>query len=284
MRIALATQADLWTTEVDDAPLHVALRKRGCLVETPVWDDPEVDWSSYDRVTPRTTWDYVPKIGAFLDWIKRVDGLTRVVNPGPAMVWNLDKGYLKSLEEGGVPCVPTRWVRGPGDVVLEGLVDSGEAAFLKPAVGAGASGTLRFLADDEGLYAARAHVGGGGVFLLQPYLSTVSTMGERSAIVIEGMVTHAVRKLPPQGDYRVQDEHGGTDEIWKLEPAEARLVDQTLTVLGKRFPGVRYARVDWLIHPDGSPRLCELELVEPSLFFRHGPEAPVRFAEMLLDP
>ena len=43
-----------------------------------------------------------------------------------------------------------------------------------------------------------------------------------------------------------------------------------------------YARVDFLRDDQGRLRLNELELVEPSLFFRHGPHAAERLARGLL--
>jgi O-ureido-D-serine cyclo-ligase len=43
-----------------------------------------------------------------------------------------------------------------------------------------------------------------------------------------------------------------------------------------------YARVDLIHDADGAPRLLELELAEPSLFFAHGAGSARRFAEALL--
>jgi hypothetical protein len=281
MRIALATQRDLWSTEVDDLPLHDALRHRGWRVETPVWDDPTVRWEEYRVVVPRTTWDYVPKITEFLSWIERVASVTTLVNDPQVMTWNLDKRYLRDLETLGVPCVPTRWVEGPDDVVPPLEWERNTLAFLKPAVGAGASGTLRFRTDEDGLAWARRHVEGGGRFLLQPYLDSVGVDGERSAVVLGGDVSHLVQKVPPPGDYRVQDEHGGLDRPWELRADERVFLDQTLRALQVVAPRVTLARIDWLTGPGGHPVLCELELVEPSLFFRHGPGAAARLADLL---
>jgi hypothetical protein len=42
-----------------------------------------------------------------------------------------------------------------------------------------------------------------------------------------------------------------------------------------------YARVDMLWGDKGELYLTELELIEPSLFFRHGPDGPSRFADAL---
>ena len=77
--------------------------------------------------------------------------------------------------------------------------------------------------------------------MLQPFLGSVVTQSELSLIVIGGHCTHAVRKIAKPGDFRVQDDHGGTvqphtpsvDEIAFAEHAVAACPQSPL-----------YARVD----------------------------------------
>ena len=115
--------------------------------------------------------------------------------------------------------------------------------------------------------------------LLQEYLSGVETEGELSAIWIDGTITHAVQKVPVPGDYRVQDDWGATDHPIAIdqvrEPAEAVLAAARALLEDE----IVYARVDFLRDNQGQLRLTELELVEPSLFFRHGPTAADALAE-----
>ena len=94
--------------------------------------------------------------------------------------------------------------------------------------------------------------------------------------MIEGRITHAVEKRPVAGDYRVQDDWGGTDALTTLTPPEEALVAATLTACP--FP-LLYGRIDFLADAEGRPALIELEVVEPSLFFRHAPAT----AEILAD-
>jgi hypothetical protein len=42
-----------------------------------------------------------------------------------------------------------------------------------------------------------------------------------------------------------------------------------------------YARVDLIRDAGGAPRLLELELAEPSLYFNHSPGSAQRFAEAI---
>jgi len=285
--VALATCARLPAHEFDDQPLEAAFRSLGARVEAAVWSDPEVDWSGFDACLIRTTWDYVPRLAEFLAWAERTAKETRLFN-GPEVVrWNTHKGYLLELERSGVPVVDTVWLeRGSQADVARLVRERGwRRAFLKPAVGLSARGTLRFDTDGQGCARAQAHLDGslGEVgFLLQPYLPTVETFGELSAILIAGELTHTVRKLPVPGDYRVQDDHGGTDEPFAATPGEVEMAHSAVAAVAPVEEELLYARVDWLRDEQERPRLVELELVEPSLFFRHAPHAADKLARALL--
>jgi glutathione synthase/RimK-type ligase-like ATP-grasp enzyme len=277
MRLALATCRDLRPEEVDDLALHDALRARGALVEHPCWDDPSVDWHGFDGVLIRTTWDYTGRRDAFVAWAIALGD--RVHNPGPIVRWNTHKGYLRELEQAGVPVVPTVWVRADDRSPLPMLPDA-PTLFVKPAVAANAEGTARFERGDPSLEGfvrtiQRSH----GDVMIQPYLASVGTHGERSAIVVDGEVSHAVCKVPAPGDYRVQDDWGATDGPHELSPAELALVTQVCAGLPS---GLLYGRIDWLLGPRGEPWVNEVELVEPSLFFRHGPHTAARLADAWL--
>jgi hypothetical protein len=284
MRIGLATSSDVPDWEVDDQPLHRALERAGADVVHPVWNDPVVDWAAFDAVLIRTTWDYHVQRDAFVAWAERASSETLLLNSASVIRWNTHKSYLRRLEERGLTTLETLWLS-PGDEVdlrRECEARGWARAFIKPQVGATARGTLRFDATDEGLARACEHVSmllPTEGLMVQPYIESVETHGEVSAIFIDGEHTHGVRKIPVAGDYRVQDDHGASDEpyafgVEELAPFRAFLADSPDDLL--------YARFDLLRHPDGSLRLIELELVEPSLFFRHGEEAAERLAAALL--
>lgn len=300
MRIALATCAKLPEWEVDDRPLHEALVRRGVEAARPAWDDPAVDWGAFDACLIRTTWDYCEKRDAFVEWAERAAALTRLFNPAPVVRWNTDKRYLRDLETRDVPLVPTAWLEQGDHVDLEALLaDRGwERGFVKPAIGSTARETLRFAADAEGIAAASRHLSRllrRESAMLQPYLASVEREGELSAIFIDGEMTHAVRKTPVAGDYRVQDDFGASDAPVALTPQEqamanriAAVADSQAAALRSRDPAANnsggrllYARVDLLRDDEGHLRLSELELVEPSLFFRHCPSAAERLADAL---
>ena len=72
-----------------------------------VWDDASVDWAGARLVAVRSTWDYEHRREEFLAWARRVEEVTRLVNPAAVLEWNTDKRYLLDLAEAGLPVVPT---------------------------------------------------------------------------------------------------------------------------------------------------------------------------------
>ncbi len=288
MLLALATRSDLPDWEVDDRFLHAALTARGVAFERPVWDDPMVDWSRYAAVLIRTTWDYQDKLPAFLGWVARVAALTHLSNPAAVVRWNTHKHYLRELQQHGVPLAPTRWLDRGSDVDVGALLRelACDEGFLKPCVGATARETLRFKTDAAGLAAAQAHVDRLLVvedLILQPFLRAVTVRGEWSAIFVAGRITHCVRKVPVSGDYRVQDDFGAHDEPYAPTATERAAAEHAMQVAAQLHGGdLLYGRTDWLWQDDGSCVLTELELVEPSLFFRHGPHAAAVLADAWL--
>lgn len=123
--------------------------------------------------------------------------------------------------------------------------------------------------------------------MVQPYVGSVETEGELSAIYFGGTFSHGVQKIPVPGDYRVQDDFGAKDVDYGFSPTEFQTIETVFESLNRvcaeRFPGehIAYARVDFLRSATGELWLNELELVEPSLFFRRAPAAAERLADVL---
>ena len=283
MHIALATCSKLPDWEVDDRPLFEAFGERGVQISHPVWDDVSVDWSAFDACLIRTTWDYQNKHEAFVAWAEHVDEITRLFNPVSIVRWNTHKTYLRDLAERGAPIAPTVWLELGSTVDVQTIVKSRgwERAFIKPFIGSTSRETLRFDADDHGFSAAQAHLDRllpNEGMMVQPYLERVETEGELSAIFIDGEIIHTVRKIPVPGDYRVQDDFGASDEPTTFGDAELELARRIMSLVEG---DLLYGRVDFLRDNSGQLCLSELELVEPSLFLRHGEHAAALLAEAL---
>lgn len=272
MYLALASCQDLPDWEVDDKPFHDELSQRGHRFVNPTWNDPTIDWSKFDAVLVRTTWDYTAHINDFISWAEAVSQKTKFFNPIEIIRWNTSKTYLRDLEKRGVPIAPSIWLDDKSNI--KALIQDKKAKkwFMKPIIGACAESTLRFtLSEVEDAEALLARCLPKCGMILQPYIESVETVGEWSILLFNGQVSHAVQKIPVCGDYRVQDDFGAVDHSVSPPAELSQLAQRVCEVLPFKSP-LLYARVDALFW-DGHWVLNELELIEPSLFFRHSPKA-----------
>jgi glutathione synthase/RimK-type ligase-like ATP-grasp enzyme len=264
-----------------DAALVDALDERGVEVSQPRWDDPDVDWDGFDVAVVRTTWDYPQRRDEFLAWAADAGARTRLWNPADVLRWNTHKSYLLELEERGAPVVPTAWLARGDRVVLDDLLRSRgwERGVVKPAVGAGASGLARVERGDPAAQDHLDHEVAAGDVMVQPYLGSVEHRGELSVVVVDGAVSHAVRKRPSGGEFRIQEEFGGRYEVVDLDADTTALARWIVEATGH---DLLFARVDLIEDDLGQPQLVELEATEPDLYLRHVPAAADRVADAVV--
>ena len=267
---------------VSDADLSVpAMEALGWSVEKRSWRDSSVDWNAIDLVYVCTPWDYHEYLEEFMQVLERIDASRALlVNDLATIRWNAIKTYLRELQQRGFATVPTLWY----DVLSEQCLQDAFAAFdaerivIKPVVGANALDTHVLkrggeLATEELLKAYRNRP-----FMLQPFLDVVQAVGEYSLFFFDGDYSHAILKVPKQGDFRTQVEHGSDIRPHSASPA---LVSRAKAIVDSLQPGLAYARVDFVPAEEGEYLLMELELIEPSLYFRTDPSSPERFARGL---
>jgi hypothetical protein len=304
VRIALATCSALPDLDPDDFPLAAALVMRGADVQVAVWDDPSVLWGGFDLVVIRSTWDYAQRRGEFVAWAQRVSQMTRLSNPFPVIRWNTDKHYLAELERAGVSVVPTLWLE--PELHLSGRAlhtrfPAGGDFVIKPAVSAGSLDTGRYTAinaSSRGLAIQHAKrlLGDERTVMIQRYLSSVDTEGEHAHVFISGEYSHSILKaalldgpdVAVDGTYRPERVSPISPDADEIEVARTvvrtarRLLTESSNGVPVESDPFLYARVD-LVHDDeGRPVLMELEMVEPSLFFRYGDGSLDRFADAVI--
>ena len=280
--VALATCAA--PRHADERPLEDALRAAGVRWRWARWDDPAVDWSAFDAVLVRTTWDYHHRVEEFTAWAAAVDARTRLWNPSPVIRWNSHKRYLLQLAAAGVPVVPTALVA-HGAPSEEALRSHGGTVVVKPAVSAGSKGTVKGEVTDAAVRDALAAGLAVGDVLVQPFLPEIAVEGERSLVVFDGAPSHQIRKRPAAGDFRVQPQFDAVLEPEDIGEREAVLAETALAaarrLLDLAEDSLLYARVD-SVRVDGAPVLMELELIEPDLGFDLVPAAGRRLVDALL--
>ena len=283
-RCAFLTMEDPTGYVIDDDLAYQPLADLGWQTEAIPWSRPGVAWASYDAVVIRSTWDYAAAAERFLATLAAMEQSgALLLNDLQTVRWNLDKTYLRDLAERGVPIVPTAWSERLQRGELAGLFNEvgDDEIVVKPVVGAGAIGAFRLQRSDlsrqltdevESHYADRA-------LMAQPFLRTITSEGEYSLFYFNGEFSHAIQKIPKPGDFRVQEEYD-SQIISIAAPAELRAAgDLTMQAIGQPL---LYARVDLVRANDRNGFwLIELELVEPSLYFRTDDQSPQRFAAAL---
>ncbi|WP_418277438.1 ATP-grasp domain-containing protein [Isoptericola jiangsuensis] len=283
-RVGLATCSVLPDLDADDRPLLAALAARGVSADAVVWDDESTDWSSYDLVVVRSTYDYSPRRDEFVEWARTVP---RLANSAEIIAWNTDKTYLQALEKAGVPVIPTIWLD-PERHLSKRAIHTRMPAFgdfvVKPVVSAGARDTGRYqpvsaqsrsLAIDH----AKDLLDSGRAVMIQPYVTSVDTAGETCLIFVEGELRHSVRKnalltgptAPTQGLYRKEQMQAIEATDAQVEAARKALAVAHEAV-GESTPFL-YARVDLVAGADDVPTVIELELTEPSLWLKYAGDA-----------
>ncbi len=277
----------------DDWPLvRAALDDAGLDAEAVVWSDPAVDWSSFDLIVANGAWDNIHHVDEFLAWVDaRARSSVPTVNSPATLRWNLDKRYLRGLEAAGVATVPTTWVEpgagGDAEAAVTRTMTQGEVV-VKPSISGGGFQTARYGAHDRDRASALAHVRAlvelGRTAMVQPYQPAVDTVGEVGLIFLGGEFSHAMHKDP-----MIRRDVGPTASLIENQvvspasasPAQLELGHQAVAAAEQLLGPTTYARVDTVIGEDGQPRLLELELLDPVLFFTTESSAAERFARVL---
>lgn len=278
MRIGLVTCVKLPDPDPDQPLLLDALRLGGHEPAMLPWDHPAADPRAFDLCILRSCWNYHERPQEFLDWIDRANLVTRLYNRADVIHWNIDKRYLKELQKAGVAIVPTEWVSKGLPISLTETMkrNAWMEVVIKPCISAGSANTKRFhlsKVDKAQKFlnqlAADRHV------MVQPYLPSVEEEGEKAVISIAGQLTHAVRKSP-----RFAGGDESVSEAVPVTPEEASFAKRALACVKGR-EDLLYARIDIMRDHQGKLCVSELELIEPSLFFKQWTGALSLFVESI---
>ncbi len=253
--------------------LKKALEKHDLKVIRKDWADPDLDWTSTKCAIFRTTWDYFDRFEEFQQWLDRVETQTKLINPISTIRWSMDKHYLRDLEKKGIRIVETLYIkRGESRSLSDIYSQAGwEDVILKPTVAGAARHTYKLnsgnIVDHESIF---AELIAKEDMMLQPFQYKIAAKGEVSFMVMGGKFTHAILKKAKSGDFRVQDDFGGTVHNYDASSEEISFAESVVKACD---PLPAYARVDVMWDNDDQLAVSEVELVEPELWFRECPEA-----------
>ncbi|MDZ4714612.1 MAG: hypothetical protein SH819_04000 [Cytophagales bacterium] len=277
MEIGIVTCEKCPTLSASDRSLIPAFQEAGATATPLVWNDPAVNWSSYDFLLIRSIWDYHLHPAAFVRWINRLEEEKIItLNPVSVMRRNYHKFYLRELEASGVRIIPTLFLEKSSDLKLPEGLPGWNKVVIKPAISASGYMTrVHSIADPADMenkcrQAVKEHD-----VLVQQFMPSILEDGELSLIYIDRIFSHAIRKTPVRGEFRVQSEYGGS-----VAPDHP---DQAILAAGEEIlrlfeAELLYARVDGLVI-DGVFVLMEVELIEPELFLDAHPGARHRMVD-----
>ncbi|BBM87362.1 ATP-grasp domain-containing protein [Candidatus Uabimicrobium amorphum] len=271
MKCAFLTSRDLPNLIAEELAVVELLRKKNITIDVVVWND-KVDWSIYNCVVIRTTWDYYLHSEKFLDVLQEIQRCgCRLFNSFEIAKWNTNKRYLLELEQKQVAVIPTKIVQNVREENWQEHFTRWDTQKLvvKPVISAGAYHTY-VIDHKEAPQIPSIDVS----YMVQPFLPSVAEEGEWSFMFFGGQYSHAVIKRPKQNDFRVQEEHGGSTELMEVEHDDLLEAKKVIAAIPKQL----YARVD-MIRYRGKLHLIELELIEPQLFLANCTKGVEMFAE-----
>jgi glutathione synthase/RimK-type ligase-like ATP-grasp enzyme len=277
MKIAFVTCVEFASLTDDDKLAIPALTKLGHEALPVVWDS-GADFDSFDALVFRSCWDYHLKTRAFHEFLENLKtSQARVFNAPKALLWNLNKKHLLELEQNGVSIPQTQWfARGARSPAI--VIES-EKLVLKPAISL--NGYDTYLVDSSDTIAIEKYteiILAKGDLIAQEYLPEIKETGELSFLFFNGKFSHAARKLPKTGEFRIHEEYGGTRTAFI--PTPDHIAQAKRVVFASGFDPL-YARVD-AIDRGGELILIELELLDPSLYLEDAVGAD-RFANAIDD-
>ncbi len=264
---------------VYDKLLDEPLNDLGWYVEHISWHKKNSNWNQFDAVIIRSTWDYQDDVDAFMQVLQEIENSSAtLLNSLSIAKWNINKNYLREVENKGAKTIPTIWLEGFNFDSMKSYFEyfKTEQIIIKPTISANSDNT--FWVKKESLNQDKERLESSlknRQLMVQPFVPAIIEQGEYSLFYFANQYSHCILKTPKSGDFRVQEEHGG-----QLQSITA--CNELLTAAQKALQTipekVLYARID-LVKYLGEYQLMEIELIEPSLYFNLDDKAASRFAQ-----
>ena len=256
-----------------------ALKEKNLSVVKKDWNDSIFDWETTRSILFRSTWDYFDKFELFKKWFNKTKNKCLMINSTETIEWNIDKHYLLDLQEHQIPIPNSEFIKRGSSIDLSLLMQkkNWNEIVVKPTISGAAKNTYRLKEEEiiqfgptwEKLIYKED-------FIVQEFQNNVISEGEVAMIVIGGKFTHAVLKKAKEGDFRVQDDFGGSIAIYNPSEEMVKLAEKCTRIL---TPIPSYARVDIIRDNLRELAVSELELIEPELWFRLNPNAAQKLAQ-----
>ncbi|MFV8269751.1 ATP-grasp domain-containing protein [Flavobacterium sp. GT2N3] len=282
MKIAILTCEKLPDLNPEDQKIIPALAKHNIDAKPVIWSDKTINWTDFDYLIFRNTWDYFEKEIEFKIWLDQIEKLgIKTLNPIEIIKQNIHKFYLREMEKQGVTILPTVFIDKTNHLNLAELIPPHwKKAVVKPAFSAGSYLTEVFeKADIQEISAKYKSIAAEKELLLQEFMPEIQTLGETSFIFFNKKFSHAVNKKPVDGDFRVQSLFGGK---YNLVQPSLEMIEKAQKVVDTFKENLLYARVDGILI-DNELCLMEIECIEPDLYFNLSENSLERFVTAIVE-
>lgn len=267
---------------LEDEILTKELESNGLKVFRTSWDNPDFDWGTTKTAIFRATWDYFERINEFIPWLELVKNKTQLINDYSLINWNLDKHYLSDLEKKGVKIPSSTFIEKGNTKPLVHLIEKlgYENFILKPAVSGAGRHTYKINSDNINEYEEIfKSLTANECMIIQEFQKNITTKGEIALIFFGTEYSHSVLKMAKKGDFRVQDDFGGSIHQYTPSQSEIEFATNVITKISS-LPA--YARVDLIWDNEDNLCLSELELIEPELWFREEKNASKKLTNQII--
>lgn len=261
-----------------DMMLNEPMANLGWQVDHISWRKKSVDWSQYQAVIIRSTWDYQDDASAFMQVLSDIEASGAVLlNSLKIAQWNINKNYLREVEDKGAEIIPTIWLEQFEYSLIESYFEYFETdqIIIKPTISANSDNTFWLKKDtihEQQVLLEESLI--NRQLMIQPFIPAIIEEGEYSLFYFSSQYSHCILKTPKSGDFRVQEEHGGI--LQSITPCKKLLTAANIAM--QTIPEeVLYARID-LVEHEGVYKLMEIELIEPSLYFNLDESAAQNFS------
>ena len=282
MKIALLTCQNLPNLNLSDQQLIPTLAKHNIIATAAIWDDKSINWTLFDYLLFRNTWDYYEKENQFNTWLNHIQSLgIKTLNAIEIIQKNKHKFYLRDFYNQGITILPTVFIEKTTTLNLAQIIPSHwKKAVIKPAFSAGSFQTQLFeVSQIEQINLQYQSIAQEKELLLQEYMPQIVTQGETSFIFFNKQFSHCVNKKPNEGDFRIQVQYGGKYTL--IHPSQD-LINQAQKIVNTFPDKLLYARVDGIII-NNQLHLMEVECIEPDLYFNLSENSQTNFVNALLE-
>ena len=252
----------------EDGLLIEALNNLGLKTIKKDWNDSNFNWNSTKTAVFRSTWDYFDKFSIFQNWLSQVQNKCALINSYEQIKWNLDKHYLQDLKNWSLPIPKSVFINKMSGTKLKDIATNMKwnHIVVKPTVSGAAKNTFQLKDQEiENFQINWIRLTNEEDFIVQEFQKNIIKSGEIAVMLFGGKYSHAVLKKAKKGDFRVQDDFGGTVET--ITPSK-EIIDLAEKAIKKLNPTPLYCRVDVILNNQNKAVIIELELIEPELWFR----------------